>query len=148
MAIWNRKTDLKESHQLKEASKEPQLSLQDLLSLPYYNFASQLTSLRGMQTTNMSTTIKEAMLKDPIISMIINMWISDTLMVDVLSNKIYDVEIKKNSDDISDEAISKISELIDYLQENSNIDSLLVQILYQVITEVIVSVKLGFVDYY
>lgn len=149
MAIWNRKEPIKESQKIQEASRETQLSLQDLVSLPYYNFASQLTSLRGMTTTSMNSTIKEAMLKDPIISMIINMWISDTLSKDVLTNKVYDVEIKRNADaEISDEAINKINSFIDYLQENSNLDELLEQILYKVITDGITSVKLGFVDSY
>lgn len=145
MAFWNRKH---KQEPLQESGKNvTQMSLQDLLGLPYYRFASSLTSLRGSSET-IGSTIREAMLKDPIISMIINMWISDTLHEDIVTKKIFNVEVKSNDESVSEDSIDKINGYIDFLLENSNLDELLVQILYQVITNGIVSVKLGFVDTY
>lgn len=145
MAIFNRKN---KQEKLTEASKEVQLSLADLLTQPYYNFASQLTSLRGMQIDGIQSTIKQAMIKDPIISQIINMWISDTLLQDVLTGKVFEVEITKNDDKVPDADINELNDCIEYLLENSNLDEILVQILYKIIVDGIVSVKLGYVDTY
>ena len=154
MAIWNRnksKTKLDESQKsLTEASNMSQLDVVKLLGQPYYNFASSLTSLRG--NTSISSTIKESMLKDPIISRVINMWMDDTLSTDIVSGKIFDVEITDNHSKKSKEEIEKMiqtaSDSIDYLLENSNIIDSLNRILYKVITDGNVSVKLGFVDLY
>lgn len=144
MAIW--KTG-KQKQQLQESSNKQQLDLSDLMNLPYYHFAQQITTLRNYTTTSgIQSTIKEAMLKDPIISMIINMWISDTLLKDILTQKIFEVAIEKNKDNITDEQITQLNDCIDYLIENSNLDECLTQILYQIITDGIVSVKLGFID--
>ena len=146
MAIWNRKDTPKQT--LQESVKTEQLDISALFSLPYYSFATQLTSLRGYTAEGIQASIKDAMLKDPIISRIINMWISDTLSKDILTGKVFDIEVKKNKDGVKDEDITKVNELLDYLLENSNLDDILVQILYQIITNGIVSVKLGFVDTY
>lgn len=142
MPIWNRKQTT-----LQESVKSEQLDITSLFSLPYYSFATQLTSLRGYTTKGIESSIKDAMLKDPIISRIINMWISDTLSPDILTGKVFNVEVT-NNDNLKDDDIAKINDLITYLLENSNLDELLVQILFQVITNGIVSVRLGFVDAY
>lgn len=145
MAIWNRhrKADLK------EAETAQQLNLTDIANLPFYQFAAGLTSLRGMGSQlSMNSTLKQSMLKDPVISQIINMWISDTLSKDVITHNIYEVNIGKNKDTVTDETISLLNDLIKYLQENSNLDDLLDNLLYKVITDGIANVKLGFIDAY
>ena len=151
MAIWNRnKTKLNESQKLQEASKLSQMDLIRLMGQPYYQFASQITSIR--QNNNLTSVVKEAMLKDPIISRIINMWISDTLSRDIISDKIFDVVITNNHSKKDEKEINKIIEdakaSIDYLLENSNIEDSLDKILYRIIIDGIISVKLGFVDLY
>lgn len=151
MAIWNRnKTKLNESQKLQEASKLSQMDLIRLMGQPYYQFASQVTSIR--QNNNLTSVVKESMLKDPIISRIINMWISDTLSRDIISDKIFDVVITNNHSKKEEKEINKIIEdaksAIDYLLENSNIEDSLDKILYRIITDGIISVKLGFVDLY
>ena len=144
MAFWNRKTKqpLNES-----GATSKQLDITDLLSLPYYQFASSLTSLRG-NTETVSSTIKDAMLQDPIISQIINMWISDALSTDILTGDVFDVVINKNNDSVTDDAIKNINEQIKVLLNNSNLLDLLTQILYLVIINGIVNVRMGFVDVY
>lgn len=151
MAIWNRnKTKLNESQKLQEASKLSQMDLIRLMGQPYYQFASQVTSIR--QNNNLTSVVKESMLKDPIISRIINMWISDTLSRDIISDKIFDVVITNNHSKKEEKEINKIIEdaksAIDYLLENSNIEDSLDKILYRIIIDGIISVKLGFVDLY
>lgn len=151
MAIWNRnKTKLNESQKLQEASKLSQMDLIRLMGQPYYQFASQVTSIR--QNNNLTSVVKESMLKDPIISRIINMWISDTLSRDIISDKIFDVVITNNHSKKEEKEINKIIEdaksSIDYLLENSNIEDSLDKILYRIIIDGIISVKLGFVDLY
>ena len=149
MAIWKRnKTPITESEDLKEASRQTQMSITNLMNQPYYQFTSQLTALRGV--LGISTTVKQAMLKDPIITQIVNMWISDTLNKDILSGKIFEVEIKDNHSGKTDinKTIKSASSAIDYLLENSNLDEQLVSILYKVIVDGIASVRLGFVDKY
>lgn len=151
MAIWNRnKTKLNESQKLQEASKLSQMDLIRLMGQPYYQFASQVTSIR--QNNNLTSVVKESMLKDPIISRIINMWISDTLSRDIISDKIFEVVITNNHSKKEEKEINKIIEdaksAIDYLLENSNIEDSLDKILYRIIIDGIISVKLGFVDLY
>lgn len=145
MAIWNRR---KNKQLITEASTATQLNITDLVSLPYYQFASSLTSLRAQSQPGVNSSIKEAMLKDPIISMIINMWISDTLAKDILTQKIFDVELNSTDTEVKEEDLKEVSKQIDYLIENSNLDEILVTLLYKIIVDGIVSVKLGFVDTY
>lgn len=151
MAIWNRnKNKLNEGQKLQEASKLSQMDLIRLMGQPYYQFAAQVTSIR--QNNNLTSVVKEAMLKDPIISRIINMWISDTLSRDIISDKIFDVVITNNHSKKEEKEINKIIDdaksAIDYLLENSNIEDSLDKILYRIIVDGITSVKLGFVDLY
>lgn len=144
MAIWNRKDKVK----LTESVKSDQLDILSLSSLPYYTFATAFTSLRSPSAEGLTASVKDAMLRDPIISRIINMWISDTLSSDPLTGKIFNISVDRNNSNISDNDLSRVRKALDYLLENSNLDELLVQILYQIITTGIVSVKLGFVDRY
>lgn len=128
-------------------AKSRQLDITDLIGLPYYQFASAFTSLRA-STANIESTLKDAMLNDPIISMIINMWISDTLHVDIINQTVFEVEIKKNDQSITDIQIDELNKSIDYLRENSNLDELLTPLLYEIIKDGIANVRLGFVDGY
>lgn len=149
MAIWNRKQkQLKESEALTEASKNRQLDITTLFGQPYYQFTSQLGTLRNSLT--MTSVTKQAMLKDPIVTQIINMWISDTLNKDILSGKIFDITVSDNHSGKGNinELLDKVKADLDYLLENSNLDYQLVSILYEIITNGICSVKLGFVDLY
>lgn len=149
MAIWNRKQkQLKENETLTEASKNRQLDITTLFGQPYYQFTSQLGTLRNSLT--MTSVTKQAMLKDPIVTQIINMWISDTLNKDILSGKIFDIAVSDNHSGKGNinELLDKVKADLDYLLENSNLDDQLVSILYEIITNGICSVKLGFVDLY
>lgn len=149
MALWSKKmNNLNESQTLQEASKAKQLDITALLNQPYYQFTSQLTSLRSLLTTK--STIKEAMLKDPIISQIINMWISDTLSKDILTGEIFEVVIEDNAsgDKNIKELITDMNTSVKYLRENSNLNEILTPTLYNIITGGITSVRLGFVDMY
>lgn len=149
MAIWNRKQkQLKENETLTEASKNRQLDITTLFGQPYYQFTSQLGTLRNSLT--MTSVTKQAMLKDPIVTQIINMWISDTLNKDILSGKIFDITVSDNHSEKGNinELLDKVKADLDYLLENSNLDDQLVSILYEIITNGICSVKLGFVDLY
>lgn len=139
----------KEQKQVLQESgaRQRQLDITDLIGLPYYQFTTAFTSLRN-STANIASTLKEAMLNDPIISMVINMWISDTLHMDLMSQKIFDVEIKKNDDSITDKQIDDLNRSIDYLIENSNLDELLIPLLYEIIKDGIANVRFGFVDTY
>ena len=146
MAIWNRNT---RKTKVQEAETAQQLNLTDIAQLPFYQFAAGLTSLRGMGSQlSMNSTLKQSMLKDPVISQIINMWISDTLSKDVITHKIYEVNIGKNKETVSDDTIALLNKLVTYLQENSNLDDILDNLLYKVITDGIANVKLGFIDVY
>ena len=149
MAIWNRKQkQIKESEALKEASRNKQLDITTLFGQPYYQFTSQLGTLRSSLT--MTSVTKQAMLKDPIVTQIINMWISDTLNKDILSGKVFDIAVSDNHSGKGNinELLDKVKADLDYLLENSNLDDQLVSILYEIITNGICSVKLGFVDLY
>lgn len=143
MAFWNRHEKIQP---LQESVKDEQLDLTSLLNLPYYQFASQLTTLRGQQAGGIQSTIKQAMLKDPIISRVINMWISDALAKDVITGDVFSVEISKSKDTIKDEDIAKLNDNINYLLENSNLEQILDQVLYRIITDGIASIKLGYID--
>lgn len=140
MAKWN-----KEKTVLKESNKNTQRDITSMFQQPFYHFASQLSMVKGQQV--ITSTVKQAMLKDPIVTQIINMWISDTLSKDVLSNEMFEVKIKSNaSSGITDERLNDIKNNLDYLRENSNIESQLTSILYSIITNGIISTRLGFVD--
>lgn len=147
MAIWNSKKT-KGTTTLKESSTgfNTQKDISQLFSQHYYPLVSNVTSLKG--TNKLESTIKQAMLNDPIITQVINMWISDTLAKDVLSNKTFEVEIKDNGSGTTSKKLSDLKGNIDYLLENSNLDEQLVSILYNIITRGITSVRLGFVDKY
>lgn len=142
MAEW-RKSQKKD---LKESQSPRQLDMSSLFESPFYRFASQVTTLRN--TGTVQSSIKQAMLKDHIVTQIIDMWISDTLTRDVVTNEIFTVKVDKNNDSVSDDLISEIKTNIDFLRENSNLEEQLDTVLYNVITEGITSVRLGFVDLY
>ena len=153
MAIFNRKSNtqqITEAQKLKEASKELQLDMTSMFNLPYYSSIQRLQGVNNSFTIN--SAVKQSMLKDPVISRVINMWISDTLQKDVLTKNIYTVDITKadglfdDSEKITDEELNKINECIKYLRNNSNIDEELTSILYQVIVNGSCTVRLGFVD--
>lgn len=152
MAIFNRKSNnqITESQKLKEASKELQLDMTSMFNLPYYSSIQRLQGVNNSFTIN--SAVKQSMLKDPVISRVINMWISDTLQKDVLTKNIYTVDITKadglfdSSEKVTDEELNKINECIKYLRNNSNIDEELTAILYQVIVNGSCTVRLGFVD--
>ena len=148
MAIFNfgRRT-LKESQPLNETSRKEQLDVSTLLNLPYYSSVQKLQNMgsaRGQYT--ITDEVKKSMLKDPLISRVINMWISDTLSKDVLTHQIYLVNVNKEADDVTDDAINEVNDAINYLRENSNLDELLPNILYNIIVWGSCSTKLGFVD--
>ena len=150
MGIFNRnKSPLNESQTLHESTRAPQLDVSTLLNLPYY---SSIQKMQGLTSTTgqygITSEVKKSMLKDPLISRIINMWISDTLSKDALTHEVYLVDIQKEDDKIADAAINEINDAINYLRENSNLDELLPQILYNVIVWGSTSTKLGFVDGY
>lgn len=152
MAIFNRKSkiNLNESQKLNEATKELQLDMTSMFNLPYYSSIQRLQGVNNSFTIN--SAVKQSMLKDPVISRVINMWISDTLQKDVLTKNIYTVDITKadglfdNAEKVSDEEINELNECIKYLRNNSNIDEELTSILYQVIVNGSCTVRLGFVD--
>lgn len=139
---------------LKESSNSSQLALSSLANTPYQELIANLGFSRyGRISSNSSGTIsdnvKQAMLKDAMISRVINMWISDTLQKDILTKETYLVDVAGLGDiEISDEQISTIKDCIDYLRNNSNLDDTLTSILYQVIVYGNCTTKLGFVDRY
>lgn len=151
MGLFTRKqTPIKESVKLNETSRKTQLDVSSLLNLPYYSSVQKLQSSRV--TTTITSEVKKSMLKDPIISRVINMWISDTLSKDVLTHQVYTVAIEDTDKDkeqkIKDQETNELQEAITYLKENSNLDALLPQILYNIIVYGRSSIKLGFVDSY
>ena len=147
MAIWNKKSQSQQV--LQESSKQSQLDFSALSQLPYYNFISSLSLFRLGTYTNLSSEIKKSMLEDPIISMIINMWISDALHKDVITHDVFtvDIEALNKEKDFTDQ-LNEINEYVDYLINNSNILDILPQVLYNVITDGITSVRFGFIDSY
>ena len=151
MAIFNfgRNKKLNESQILTETSRKEQLDVSTLLNLPYYNSVQRL---QNMGTTkgqySITDEVKKSMLKDPIISRVINMWISDTLSKDALTHEVYLVDVAKEDDEVTDDEINQINDAINYLRENSNLDEILPTILYNIIVWGSSSAKLGFVDGY
>lgn len=151
MGIFNRKnTKLNESQKLNESSRKLQLDVSTLLNLPYYSSIQRLQNSGA--TVGITGEVKKSMLKDPLISRVINMWISDTLSKDVLTHEVYTVAIESASNDeeekVADEDLNTLNDAISYLRENSNLDKILTRILYNVIVWGNSSVKLGFVDGY
>ena len=151
MAIFNNRKNvnkLNESQKLNESSKELQLDMSTMFGLPYYDSIQRLQSQSNSFTIN--SAVKSAMLKDPVISRVINMWICDTLQKDVLTKNIYTVDISKAEGDfekpVLDDEIDTVNACIDYLRNNSNIDDELTSILYQVIVNGNCAIRLGFVD--
>lgn len=152
MALFNFGKDKKtinEAQTLNETSRKAQLDVSTILNLPYY---SSIQKVQGMGTAsgqyNITDEVKKAMLRDPIISRIINMWISDTLSKDVLTHEIYLVDIAKEDETVTDDAINQLNDAINYLRENSNLDEILPTILYNIIVWGSTSAKLGFIDGY
>lgn len=151
MAIFNKKKSNNIKH-INESSKELQLDMTSMFNLPYYNSIQRLQS--ASNSFSITSAVKSSMLKDPVISRVINMWISDTLQKDVLTKNIYTVDITKadgifdETEKVTDEEINKINECIKYLRNNSNIDEELTSILYQVIINGNCTVRLGFIDGY
>ena len=154
MALFGRKPkNLNESEKLNESSRKLQLDVSTLLNLPYYSSLQRLQN--ASTTTNMygiTSEVKKSMLKDPIISRVINMWISDTLSKDVLTHEIYTVAIESASQDenekVNDDELNVMNDSIAYIRENSNLEKILPKILYNVIVWGNSSVRLGFVDGY
>lgn len=143
MAIWNRnKQRLNES-----GIQSKQASIADLSSLPYYQYMTSIAAMRGQQL-GINSSIKDSMLKDPIVTAIINMWISDTLSKDIITGRIFDITIESLDETVPESDVAKLHKYIDYLLSNSNLDDILVQILYQIITDGISNVRLGYVDTY
>ena len=151
MAIFNKKKSNNTKH-INESSKELQLDMTSMFNLPYYDSIQRLQS--ASNSFSITSAVKSSMLKDPVISRVINMWISDTLQKDVLTKNIYTVDITKadgifdETEKVTDEEINKINECIKYLRNNSNIDEELTSILYQVIINGNCTVRLGFIDGY
>jgi hypothetical protein len=148
MAIINfGRKKLNESQSLQETSRKAQLDVSTILNLPYYNSIQRLQNMgtaRGQYS--ITSEVKKAMLRDPLISRVINMWISDTLSKDVLTHEVYLVDVTKADDTVTDNELNEINDAINYLRENSNLEELLPQILYNIIVWGSSSVKLGFVD--
>ena len=136
MAIFNKKISNNTKH-INESSKELQLDMTSMFNLPYYDSIQRLQS--ASNSFSITSAVKSSMLKDPVISRVINMWISDTLQKDVLTKNIYTVDITKadgifdETEKVTDDEINTINECIKYLRNNSNIDEELTSILYQVI---------------
>ena len=130
MAIINfGRKKLNESQSLQETSRKTQLDVSTILNLPYYNSIQRLQNMgtaRGQYS--ITSEVKKSMLRDPLISRVINMWISDTLSKDVLTHEVYLVDVTKADDTVTDEAINEINDAINYLRENSNLEELLPQI--------------------
>lgn len=150
MPIFNRTK--KAAQPLNESSKQVQIDVSSLLNLPYYASIQRLQSSSGSNLYGITSEVKKSMLKDPIISRVINMWISDTLSKDVLTKDIYSVDIElldsaKESKEIEKE-LATIQESVEYLRTNSNLDELLPQILYNVIVYGNATIRLGFIDGY
>lgn len=136
---------------LKESSTKNQLDLFSLANTPYLDVVRNLTGSRYSYDHNgITTAVKNSMVKDAIISRVINMWISDTLQEDVLTKDVYQVEVEAldQEDKLADKKIVDIKDCIDYFRSNSNLDRILGDILYQVIVYGNSTVKLGFVDQY
>lgn len=154
MGLFNRKsTPIKESTTLNESSKKLQLDVSALLNLPYYSSVQRLQNLGNANGQyGITNEVKKSMLKDPLISRVINMWISDTLSKDALTHEIYMVNIVSTDTEtdtkIKDAEINEINEAIKYLRENSNLDKILPEILYNIIVWGSSTAKLGFVDSY
>ena len=153
MGIFNKNKKLNESAKLNESSRKLQLDVSSILNLPYYNSIQRIQSTaNNSYLYGISSEVKNAMLKDPIISRVINMWISDTLSKDALTHEVYTVNIKSTNKDkdskIIDQEINDLQEAIEYLRENSNLDTVLPEILYNVIVYGSNAVRLGFVDSY
>ena len=151
MALFNnskKKRMVESQSNLQEASTKSQLDIWALMNQPYFQFTTNLTSIRN--TLSISSTVKQSMLRDPIITQVINMWISDTLSRDIISNKIFDVIIKDNNSNKPEinKIINQAQSDINYLIENSNLEDVLVPILYQVIVDGITNVRVGFIDMY
>ena len=149
MPIFNfTKRQIKESTSLQETSRKTQLDVSSLLNLPYFSSVQKFQNLSGNGTGQYGITseVKKSMLKDPLISRVINMWISDTLSKDALTHAIYLVDINKEDDSVTDESINTLNDAINYLRENSNLDEVLPQILYNVIVYGSATAKLGFID--
>ena len=148
MAIINfGRKKLNESQSLQETSRKAQLDVSTILNLPYYNSIQRLQNMgtaRGQYS--ITSEVKKSMLRDPLISRVINMWISDTLSKDVLTHEVYLVDVTKADDTVTDNELNEINDAINYLRENSNLEELLPQILYNIIVWGSSSVKLGFVD--
>ena len=150
MPIFNRTK--KAAQPLNESSKQVQIDVSSLLNLPYYASIQRLQSSSDSSLYGITSEVKKSMLKDPIISRVINMWISDTLSKDVLTKDIYSVDIElldstKESKEIEKE-LATIQESVEYLRVNSNLDELLPQILYNVIVYGNATIRLGFIDGY
>lgn len=151
MGLFDRKrTPIQESTKLNESSRKLQLDVSSLLNLPYYSSVQRLQN--GKVAGSITNEVKKSMLKDPLISRVINMWISDTLSKDVLTHEVYTVAIEDTDKDkeqkTKDAETNELQEAIQYLRENSNLDKILPQILYNIIVYGRSSIKLGFVDSY